>query len=191
MPLTVEDGSMPDAANSYVTLLEADAYLVPRGLWQETPETDSDNLTSQKESALMRAFDALNILVWRGDLPTYDRTVAWPRQNVTLPGKPHNYLPENVIPSGVKQAQMELAALMLSGTANPLAPMERGGRYSSKSKSSTDTVDVLTESKSESVAYADTAPVETYLPSVYGLLRPWLAVVPGRGGLLCGSVVRA
>ena len=35
--LIVEDGSCPEGANSYVSLEDADAYLVPRGLWPVTP----------------------------------------------------------------------------------------------------------------------------------------------------------
>lgn len=33
MPLIVEDGTCPENANSYVSLEQADAYLVPRNLW--------------------------------------------------------------------------------------------------------------------------------------------------------------
>lgn len=177
MSLIIEDGSMSELMpNSYVSLEEADAYLVQRGLWQASPDEDGDKITAQKEAALIRAFDALNILVWKGELPSYNRTVAWPRVKVPVPGKSGSFLEEGTIPSAVKQAQMELAGLILADDANPLKPLERGGKYSSHSKS--ESVDVL--SQSESVAYADSAPVETYLPSVYGLLKPWLAIVPGQ-----------
>ena len=176
MSLIIEDGSMPEHANSYVSLEDADAYLVQRGLWQATPDEEGDAVIAQKEAALVRAFDALNILVWKGELPSYDRTVAWPRVNVPMPGKSGTFLEDGTIPGAILQAQMELAGLILADEANPLKPLERGGRYSSHSK--TESVDVL--SQSESVSYANSAPVETYLPSVYGLLRPWLAIVPGQ-----------
>ena len=36
-----------------------------------------------------------------------------------------------------------------------------------------------------SYTYAEGAPVETYFPAVVGLLRPYLAVVPGSSGARC------
>lgn len=269
MPLIVEDGTCPENANSYVSLAQADAYLVPRNLWpayeaakpvepQEPtepvdPDNGEDNVQeneqrqyqndpegfyeygvvpkfitepfsndgndsgefwsegnnedvadtdepqepqpelpdtskpdenpdiAKKEAALMRAFDYLNGLKWLGQKVGWQRMAAWPRVNVPVPGcnpKKPEYIPDDVIPEAVCRAQMELAAFFYNGK-DLLAPLERGGKYQQKSDSKSETVDVLSESESYSIAYAENAPIEDWLPSVYSLLRPFLEEVPG------------
>lgn len=305
MPLIVEDGTMPDGANSYVSLEYADAYLVPRGLWPvneskadnepedgngdnegnqepdapvepdnpddgengsqepdsgenielgpeidtqsedgesggetgdngenpdppdgndtenpepekpdnptepeepdtpdepgpELPDTskpDDDPEIAKKEAALMRAFDYLNgPLVWKGNKVDWQRMAAWPRENVPIPGtneKKPEYIPDDVIPEAVCRAQMELAAFIYNGY-DPLAPKERGGKYQQKSDSKTETVDVLSESESHSIAYYDNAPIDDFFPSVYPLLKPFLEEVPGevQSGFTVHNILR-
>lgn len=258
MPLIVEDGTLPENANSYVSLEQADAYLVPRGLWplyvpekpvkpeepenpdnpelpegedgdgkepegdietqadgvqeDETPDDtgdseidpdepeepqepeepdpelpdtskpDDDPEIAKKEAALMRAFDYLNgPLKWLGSKVDWQRMAAWPRENVPIPGSDPDrpeYIANDVIPEAVCRAQMELAAFIYNGR-DPLAPIERGGKYTQKSDSKSEGVDVLSESERHSIAYASNAPVEDFFPSIYPLLRPLLEVVPG------------
>lgn len=258
MPLIIEDGTLPEKANSYVTLAQADAYLVPRNLWPatevekpvepeepenpelpevgegeetnpengieiqadneqevETPENAGDNENelespdpepelpdspdaetelpdtskpdenpdiAKKEAALMRAFDYLNgPLVWKGSKVDWQRMIAWPRENVPIPGcnpKKPEYIPNDAIPTAVCRAQMELAAYIYNGR-DMFAPLERGGKYQQKTDSKTDRVDVLSESESHSIAYSDNAPIEDWLPSIYPLLKPYLDEVPG------------
>ena len=193
--LIIEDGTMPEGANTYVSLELADAYLVPRGLWETTPDDAGDSVIAKKEAAIIRAFDALNTLNWGGDVPDWQRVTAWPRENVPMPGvepKPGEeptFLPADTIPRAVVQAQMELAGLIYSGL-NPLAPVERGGKIVSMSESSKEgDVDVIGgDSKSYSVTYAESAPVETYFPAVYGILGPYLREIPGKSGMICGRV---
>ena len=194
--LIVEDGTMPEGANTYVSLADVDAYLVPRGLWETTPDDAGDSVIAKKEAAIIRAFDAMNTLNWAGDVPDWQRVTAWPRQNVPMPGvKPKpgeepTFLPADMVPRAVVQAQMELAGLIYGGL-NPLAPVERGGKVVSMSESSKEgDVDVIGgDSRSHSVTYAESAPVETYFPAVYGILGPYLREIPGKSGLLCGRVV--
>lgn len=194
--LIVEDGTMPEGANTYVSLEMADAYLVPRGLWETTPDDAGNSVIAKKEAAIIRAFDAMNTLNWAGDVPDWQRVTAWPRQNVPMPGvKPKpgeepTFLPADMVPRAVVQAQMELAGLIYGGL-NPLAPVERGGKVVSMSESSKEgDVDVIGgDSKSYSVTYAESAPVETYLPAVYGILGPYLREIPGKSGMICGRVV--
>ena len=177
--LIIEDGTMPEGANTYASLELADAYLVPRGLWEATPEDTGGSVIAKKEAAIIRAFDALNTLNWVGDVPDWQRVTAWPRENVPMPGvepKPGEepaFLPADTVPRAVVQAQMELAGLIYGGL-NPLAPVERGGKIVSMSESSKEgDVDVIGgDSKSYSVTYAESAPVETYFPAVYGILGP-------------------
>lgn len=193
--LIVEDGTMPEGANTYVSLELADAYLVPRGLWETTPDDAGDSVIAKKEAAIIRAFDALNTLNWEGETPDWQRVTAWPRENVPMPGvepKPGEeptFLPADTIPRAVVQAQMELAGLIYGGL-NPLAPVERGGKVVSMSESSKEgDIDVIGgDSKSYSVTYAESAPVETYLPAVYGILGPYLREIPGKSGMICGRV---
>lgn len=193
--LIVEDGTMPEGANTYVSLADVDAYLVPRGLWETTPDDAGDSVIAKKEAAIIRAFDAMNTLNWAGDVPDWQRVTAWPRQNVPMPGvKPKpgeepTFLPADMVPRAVVQAQMELAGLIYGGL-NPLAPVERGGKVVSMSESSKEgDVDVIGgDSKSYSVTYAESAPVETYLPAVYGILGPYLREIPGKSGMICGRV---
>lgn len=194
--LIVEDGTMPEGANTYVSLEDVDAYLVPRGLWETTPDDAGDSVIAKKEAAIIRAFDAMNTLNWAGDVPDWQRVTAWPRQNVPMPGvKPKpgeepTFLPADMVPRAVVQAQMELAGLIYGGL-NPLAPVERGGKIVSMSESSKEgDVDVIGgDSKSYSVTYAESAPVETYLPAVYGILGPYLREIPGKSGMICARVV--
>lgn len=193
--LIVEDGTMPEGANTYVSLADVDAYLVPRGLWETTPDDAGDSVIAKKEAAIIRAFDAMNTLNWAGDVPDWQRVTAWPRQNVPMPGvKPKpgeepTFLPADMVPRAVVQAQMELAVLIYGGL-NPLAPVERGGKIISMSESSKEgDVDVIGgDSRSYSVTYAESAPVETYLPAVYGILGPYLREIPGKSGMICGRV---
>lgn len=194
--LIIEDGTMPEGANTYASLELADAYLVPRGLWEATPDDAGNSVIAKKEAAIIRAFDALNTLNWVGDVPDWQRVTAWPRENVPIPGvepKPGEeptFLPADMVPRAVVQVQMELAGLIYGGL-NPLAPVERGGKVVSMSESSKEgDLDVIGgDSKSYSVTYAESAPVETYLPAVYGILGPYLREIPGKSGLLCGRVV--
>lgn len=193
--LIVEDGTMPEGANTYVSLADVDAYLVPRGLWETTQDDAGDSVIAKKEAAIIRAFDAMNTLNWAGDVPDWQRVTAWPRQNVPMPGvKPKpgeepTFLPADMVPRAVVQAQMELAGLIYGGL-NPLAPVERGGKVVSMSESSKEgDLDVIGgDSKSYSVTYAESAPVETYLPAVYGILGPYLREIPGKSGMICGRV---
>ena len=207
MAIIVEDGTGVENATSYASLELADAYLVPRGLWPAPPApvTDPDQPdlppvpqpdphAAAKEAALIRAFDYLNTLDWLGSPVDWEQGSAWPRLDVPMPGTgPNNvaYIGSNVIPRAIKQAQMELAGLIYNGR-DVLAPAEHGGKIQSISESSTETVDVISTSTSKSVTYADDATLEAWLPSVFPLLKPYLADVPGEvsGGFSIHKVAR-
>ena len=208
--MIIEDGTCPDGANSYASLSEADAYLVPRGLWAVTgvvvtpgegdvPETSTPDaeMVAAKEAALIRAFDYLNGPPdWKGCKLDWQRIPAWPRLSVPVPGtdpRMGQHIPSDVVPRAVAQAQMELAALMYSGK-DVLAPVERGGAVVAESHSKTEGgVDVIGgDSESSSYTYADEAPAEDWLPSVFPLLEPFLNSVPGQteGGFSMVKVMR-
>ena len=46
--LIIEDGTMPEGANSYVSLKDVDDYLVLRGLWDATPEAEGESWAGGK-----------------------------------------------------------------------------------------------------------------------------------------------
>lgn len=200
MSLLVEDGSGVINANAYASLAATDAYLVARGIWAATPviETEAtdtepaasgpdETVVAAKEAAIVRAADALNLLPWLGAPLSPLSLMAWPRAGVEVQGME---LPPDCVPPAVVRANMELAGLIHNGTADPLAPVERGGRVISRSESHTEgSLDVIGgDSRSHSVTYAEAAPVETYLPAVYGLLRPYLSRIPGQVGGFAGTV---
>lgn len=177
MILIVEDGTCPAGANSYETLEAADAYLVPRGLWPETPivvtpgegdepstETPDAEMVKAKKAAMVRAFDWLNALPggewmgqpWTGNAQLHGRVKAcrcrggghvWPLSRPIL------------FPRAVPKAQMELAALIYGGK-DLLTPQGRGGAVVAESHSKTEGgVDVIGgDSESHSYTYADDAP---------------------------------
>ena len=186
MALIVETGACEAGSNTFISLADADTYATDRGLWTSATTEDA------KTVALLRAADYLNTLQWKGVAVTWDRTMAWPREKVPQPGGAVDIygnpvlLANNIVPKAVAQAQTELAALIVAGT-NPLAPAERGGRVVSETHTTkAGDIDVIGgDSKSDSYTYADGAPVETYFPAVVGLLRPYLAVVPGSSGARC------
>nr|DAE78997.1 MAG TPA: Putative Head Tail Connector Protein [Caudoviricetes sp.] len=210
MNLIIEDGTCPEGTNSYVSLAAADAYLVPRGLWPTTPvvmtpgeeggpstATPDAEMVAAKEAALIRAFDYLNgPLDWVGYKVDWQREPAWPRLSVPVPGTDPcmgQYIPSDVVPRAVVQAQMEIAALMYGGK-DLFTPQERGGAVVSESHSTKEGgVDVIGgDSESHSYTYADDAPAEDWLPSVFPLLEPFLNSVPGQveGGFSMVKVVR-
>ena len=194
MALIVETGACEANSNSYISLADADAYLVPRSLWPVTPDVPGENegdpavpdpmVVIAKEAALLRAADYLNTLQWRGQPVDWQRTMAWPRIGVQLPDG--GTIPMSLVPKAVAQAQTELAAMIVAGT-NPPAPAERGGRVVSETHTTkAGDIDVIGgDSQSDSYTYAEGAPIETYFPAVVGLLRPYLAVVPGSSGARC------
>lgn len=161
----------------------------------DVSKPDDDPEIAKKEAALMRAFDYLNgPLQWLGNKVDWQRQPAWPRENVPIPGtnpeKPE-YIPNDVVPEVVCRAQMELAAFIYNGR-DPLAPLERGGKYQQKSDSKSESVDVLSESESHSIAYASDAPIFDWYPSIYPLLKPLLEEVPGevQSGFTVHNILR-
>ena len=171
--LTIEDGSMPDNANTYVDIGFADGYLGTRGnaAWLAAD-------AEAKAVALIRSADVLNSYPWKGNAAAPDRIMAWPRKGVAYADK--TPVPEEVIPQQVKNAQCELAAL-INGGENPLAPVAHAGKVISESHSvSEGGIDALGgDSHSDSYTYEKGVSYETLYPAVAGLLRAFLETVPG------------
>jgi hypothetical protein len=165
-------------ADSYATVAEADAYFAARGIgaWTGTDVA--------KEAALRRATSYLDNQYqgrWIGVRTKLEQSLAWPRSDGTrerytttlffplldVDGAP---IGTDEVPRKVKQAQIEVALLTLTGVkVEPT--LERGGRIKSISKG----VGPL----QKSVTYMDGAPaVDRYL-AVEGLLRGLVTSTPG------------
>jgi hypothetical protein len=105
MPLTVEDASGLEAADSYVTLAHYQSYAAARG-WGAADE-------SQDEINLRKAFDALNRLwSFTGEKVTEAQAGAFPRTD------------RDGVPTDVKLAQIELAH-RIAGGLDPFATQEQ------------------------------------------------------------------
>ena len=176
MPLIVEDGTMPAGANSYASVADADAYLVPRSLWPETPQDDAAMVT-RKESALMRATDYLNTLSWVGYVEDWQRIDGMAPRRCPHPSRQGHRSGEHRTLSGCCVLHGDGGAHLFGGT-DPLATVERGGMVTSESHSKTVGVDVIEgDSTSDSYTYASGAPSETYYPQLRGV-EPFLMIVP-------------
>lgn len=100
------------SANSYGTLVEADAYFADR------PESDDwDALGAAQESWLIAATDALERLTYQGDRTTSTQALSFPRANVVVDGIIINSW---TIPARLKRAQF-MWALLLSAESDHLA----------------------------------------------------------------------
>lgn len=127
------------------------------------PGQDDSHLAA-KEAALIRAADWLNTLAWRGARVEWDQPLCWPRKGMVFEGVK---VPEDAVPEQVKAAQMEAAALLLSGK-DLFAAQERSGRIQQE------TVGPIT------VRYFDDASAGAFFPALAGLLAPFLTQIPGR-----------
>lgn len=110
--LVKEDGSNVTGANTYVTVAEADQYFLDSSTgatW--TAETDED----VKTAALLQATRLVDSMIrWNGArLYLGSQTLEWPRQYVRHPDGTY-FLDPNVIPQFLKDAQCEMAKVLLS-----------------------------------------------------------------------------
>ncbi len=88
------------AADSYISLEEADAYFAG-GL-----QADAWAAVASKEAALRDAAKWLNTLPWVGECCVAGRFLAWPRQGATCCCEEASC---GMVPAQVKQAQAEVA----------------------------------------------------------------------------------
>lgn len=125
MTLIVEDGSKVVGAESYLSADDCTAYHIKRGntVWGELS-------TQEMEEALVRASDFMHARYrnrWKGHIATYTQGQDWPRMGVkidegilargpypyvasyTRPFLPPHILPDNIVPTEVKNALAELA----------------------------------------------------------------------------------
>lgn len=102
MAFTVEDGSIVENANSYISLADARAYALDRNLTLPTDDTEC-------EQALVRGADYIDGYYsgrFQGRTVDEDQTMAWPRYPVYIEGRLISY---TSIPAQVKAAQVHAA----------------------------------------------------------------------------------
>lgn len=96
MAIIVEDGSIVDGANSYVTEAELVAYASARGI----------TLVGNTEQLLIIAMDYIESLDYKGIKRKEEQPLQWPRFDVVVDGY---YLDIDEIPKLLKEGLMETA----------------------------------------------------------------------------------
>lgn len=121
MALIVEDGTIVEDANSYVTLEEARAYALERGL--TLPALPEEGQVDALEALLISAVDYLEgkRVEYKGEKVSELQELQFPRDNVYIDGF---LLASDAIPKVLKQAQIKLAVIAHSGVA--LEPVRSG-----------------------------------------------------------------
>jgi len=102
MTITVEDGSLVSAANSYITVDEYRDWSSARF----GPRSTEKGCDEDIEALILRATDYFESQPFIGLKVTRDQTMQWPRQSVTIDGY---YVDADSIPSEVKNSIYELA----------------------------------------------------------------------------------
>ena len=106
--LVVEDGTMPEGANTYASPNTITAYLAPRGAKEWADLSDDD-----KAVFAIQATDFLNGLPYRGVPVASGRIMAWPQKGQRYADG--TAVPENVVPVQVVYALCELCAFAADG----------------------------------------------------------------------------
>lgn len=131
--IIVENGTMPEGANSYVDVAGCDAWHLQRNsaTWPLAPNEGEDENKAAKEAALIKACDYLNGLKWKGQRAAAGRVLAWPRKGV-VDGDGYA-VAADVVPDAVMQAQCYLAGLAYGEDGVDLQPvLDRGGQIQSE-----------------------------------------------------------
>lgn len=104
MALVIEDGSGVAGANSYISVVDAQAYATARGL-----------AVVITEASLIRACDYLESLraEYQGTKTDEDQALQWPRYGAYLDGAS---IDSDEIPDVLPKAQAQLACDILAGT---------------------------------------------------------------------------
>jgi hypothetical protein len=112
MTIIVEDGSIVENANSYVTTTELSTYATARGI-----TVTSEN----REQYLIQAMDYFESLKFKGIKVDDDQSLQFPRNYLYI----DNVLIDNdIIHTLVKESQMEIAIAIFQGYS-PLSIVER------------------------------------------------------------------
>lgn len=109
MAVTIVATAKSTTANSYVTLAEAEAYILGR-----TGNTTWDAASNDtKNRALVESTNRLETEEYRGSQTTTTQRLQWPRMG--LVDKAGNGLDDDTIPRLMKEATYELALALVNG----------------------------------------------------------------------------
>jgi hypothetical protein len=161
-------------ANSFVTLAEAESYILGRlnvSLWDAATD-------DTKNRALVEATHELNALYWIGKRASSTQSLAWPRDWAVDPDDPNgDYYAATEIPARLKWATEELALQFVkAGTTDVAAQDSTAGIIRKK-------IDVL---ETEYAPFGRAEGLDRY-PRVVNYIRPLLD--GGSSGLMT-QVVR-
>lgn len=122
--IIIEDGSIVESANSYVTVAEARLYASNRGI---TFPVSDDSVAAM----LIQATDYLQAQEnkFKGERVDPNQLLAWPRSDVEIYG---TSLPSDMIPGALKAAQVQLAIAVNAGFE--LLPNTSASSYVTKEK---------------------------------------------------------
>lgn len=157
--LIIEDGSMPEGANTYASLAFIKEYLEARA---RMGFSDMDE--AEQAAIMLDATAYINIQSYEGVTAKPGRIMAFPRKDLQYAdGTP---VPQNVVPAQVPIAQAELCGFMAEGE-DLLAPVDK-----SQGVITSERVDVIAVSYAE----PDTSSYvgHTGYPAVDGLLNAFL-----------------
>lgn len=143
MALIIEDGSIIDGANCFVSVADCDTWQAIRG---STTWPLGNTSLAEKESAIIKATDYLNGFGWKGTRHPGGQLITWPR--IGAIDADGFAIGEYIIPKAVIAANCYLAGVIFDGK-NVQPILERGGRISSES------VDTLSTSFFEDAANRD------------------------------------
>lgn len=151
MALVIETGAVVAGANSYLSLADAQAFILARGLDE----------TTMTEATMIQAFDYVNSFEsqYQGSRVSADQTGSFPRYNVIINGFA---FASDEIPQQLKDAQA-YAAYYESQTVGILQPVTNGQTITHEEVTGAVAVD-----------YADNGlSSETYsFPAISALLKP-------------------
>lgn len=122
MALVIEDGSVVESANTYVSVADVSSFctLMNYTEWTSAPDTVAE--TVKKESAIIRSMQFFESLQYLGEKTLYDNPLEWPRQDVYL--STGDEFPNDEIPSELKKAVCEGAYIEYK---TPSVLFEAGG----------------------------------------------------------------
>jgi hypothetical protein len=148
MTLVVEDGTGLSNANTYASVDEFTTFMTDRG---ETTIAEAD--TDQKEIALIKSADYMMQkyrLLWKGSRAQTDQRLDWPRRGVDVPDffdpfyrdlsniplsfQDTLFIPENEVPTSIKEGQMLIAKETFSGDQSSGTLQDTLGRVTKREK---------------------------------------------------------
>lgn len=125
MSLTVEDGTIVPNADSYVSVVDFQAYCLKRGMVVPVDPTAC-------EALLTKAMDFLQGLRYIGNLVDIDQSLMWPRKNVYNYREGY-YYPDNKIPKVLIDAQCQLGFIVQTIDLQPSQSADSKGLIQTES----------------------------------------------------------